>query len=185
MCPSVAARRESRLTRRRGAGGGGARLSRERSSPNATAECCGSRQFLAPGRASISRFGSSPRVDRPARIRGHRCGVTRPATPPALSDRVLGPGCGGYRIYAGPGVGGGCARTTPRQVDGPGHRRRPRGRGVRANDGLMISSSRAASITASQWLRHPGYAEAAAWPANGSNSSGLRCNALGCIYRTR
>ena len=56
--------------------------------------------------------------------------------------------------------------------------------GVRADGGLMISSSRVARITASQWLRHTGYAAAAAWPANGRAIGGLRCDAVGCIYRS-
>ncbi len=57
---------------------------------------------------------------------------------------------------------------------------------VRTADGeVLLSTARARRFEAELWRRRLGQAEAAAWPRTGEAAGGrLRCDPLGCIYRT-
>ena len=55
---------------------------------------------------------------------------------------------------------------------------------VRTEDGeLALSSRKAARFTGDIWLRRDGQRSSAPWP--GEDGGGLRCDAAGCIYRSR
>ncbi|MCH7943776.1 MAG: ComEC family competence protein, partial [Proteobacteria bacterium] len=55
---------------------------------------------------------------------------------------------------------------------------------VRTEDGeLALSSRKAARFTGDIWLRRDGQRSSAPWP--GEDGDGLRCDAAGCIYRSR